>query len=214
MAIITGGPFLGFEGTIDGITYYTDQWGRTIAKKKNKARTVPATEDQQTVMDDTVRIAQFMLPLREFVRVGYALEAIANRQNAYNAMVPGLRRDALTGTGDDRQIDFSKVLMTKGKMASSITASVEKFQTGLKFNWDNRELDFDTHWSDQVILVAYFPALGEVRYVSAGAERHTGEAYLELNGTKKDSIAHVYISFVSSNRTSISNSTYLGHLNF
>jgi hypothetical protein len=214
MAIITSGPFLGFVGTVNGITYYTDKYGRTIAKRKNGPRKVPASKKQVAVMNDTIIIAEFMQPLRLFVPIGYGLEAAATQQNPYNAMVPGLRKKALTGIDADRKIDYSKVLMTKGKMTAALNASVQNVAKGFRFQWDTTEMDSSTHWSDQVILLAYFPALSEVRFLGAGSERHAGEAQLDLIGTKKGFLAEVYIAFVSSNRKSISDSTYLGQLNW
>lgn len=214
MAIITRGPFLGFVGTINGMTFYTDKWGRTIAKSQNKPRSVPASEQQDMVMEDTVRIASFMQPLKQFVHVGYRLEAEIKHLNPYNAMVTYVRRNALTGTGTARRVDYSKVLMTKGEMTPALNAVVLNFQTGLMFKWDTTEADSSMHWTDQVILLAYFPALSEVRYLSAGPERRSGEAYLELDGTRHGSALEVYISFVSSNRRAISDSIYLGQLNW
>lgn len=214
MAIVTSGPMVGFSGTIDGVTYSQDKKGRTIASKKNKKRSVPATPNQIKVMDDTSLCSEFMRPLKEFLRVGYALEAITTGQNPNNAMVPELRKNAITGSGTDRYIDCAKVLMTKGNMTSIADAMAERAETGIDFTWSKEIIDKTTHWSDQVVLLAYFPKLGEVRFVSSGPERHTGKASLELTGTKHGDTAEVYISFVSSDRASISNSLYLGQLNW
>jgi hypothetical protein len=163
MAVITRGPFLGFVGTINGMTFYTDKKGRTIVKSQNKPRSVPASEHQEMIMQDTVRLAQFMQPLKQFVYVGYGLEAEAKQLNPYNAMVTCVRRKAITGSDTERRVDFSKVLVTKGKMSPVVNANVLKFQTGLKFQWNPTELDSSMHWTDQVILLAYFPAASEVR---------------------------------------------------
>lgn len=215
MAFVNSGPMVGFSGTINGVTYYQIPDGRTVAKPKNKKRSVPATQNQTVITNDTRRCAEFMRPLKEFTRVGYDLEAKKKPgQNGYNCMVKELRTTALAGTGEERYIDFSRVLMTKGNMYQVAETTVERTEFGIDFNWNPELTDSTTHWSDQVMMIAYFPELGDARYISAGPQRHEGKATLQLKGVKKGYTAEIYISFVADDRSSISNSQYLGQLNW
>lgn len=213
MAIVTSGPYVGFVGTIDGITYYQLKDGRTVAKRKNTKSEIPLTPDQLSVLMDTWLFAQFMKPLKGFVLVGYACEALLLNVNPYNAMVSSLRKNVIQGTYPKRSIDFSKVLMTKGTLPAAESSAVIT-ETGLAFTWDTALVRKTSYYSDQVMMLAYFPELKEVRYITAGAARHKGKDLLSLEGIKKGYQAEVYLSFITDDRKSISNSVYVGSFNW
>lgn len=213
MAIVTSGPYVGFRGTADGITYYQLPDGRTVAKKKNKKSDKPLTQNQLSVLIDTAVFANFMKPLRGFVLVGYELEAKISRTNPYNTMVKCTREKAMQGIYPDRSINFANVLMTKGSLPETeVSAAVT--DTGIAFSWDATSIPENTHHSDQTIMLAYFPELNEARYVTAGAHRYKGEDLLVLAGINKGTQAEVYISFTTDDRKKISNSVYLGQFNW
>ncbi|WP_442587486.1 DUF6266 family protein [Pedobacter sp. AW31-3R] len=209
MAIVTSGPYLGFSGTVDGITYYPLPDGRTCAKRKNKKRTVPAKPKQLVVETDTKVFANFMKPLKRFTTVGYGLEGKKLGMNSYNAMVSCNRRNSIQGEFPNRSVDCAKILMTKGSLPGTAAAEVKVTETGLAFNWDTKASS-PAHISDQAILMAYFPELKESRYTTGGAKRLTGKDVLDLAGIRKGSTVEVYISFVSDDRSQISDSLYLG----
>jgi len=215
MPIVTSGPFLGFSGTVDGMTYSQMADGRTMVKRKNKKSTKPPTPKQLEIKNDTGRCASLMRPLKEFVRVGYELEAKKKPGlNTYNAMVQQVRKNAFQDTGEGRKFDFSKVLMTMGNMPSIEESAVEITPFGVAFTWSTELIASTTHYSDQVVMMAYFPDLGQARYITAGAQRFLGKDLLMLEGIKKGYTAEIYISFITNDRTAISNSTYLGQLNW
>lgn len=213
MAIVTSGRYVGFVGTLDGITYYPLKDGRTVAKQKNTKSDIPLTQAQLSVLMDTAVFAQFMKPLTGFVQVGYDYQAQILNVNPYNAMVRCLRKNVMQGKYPNRSIDFSKVLVTKGTLPAAET-SVAVTEAGLAFSWDTAIIPNTTHHSDQVIMLAYFPDLGEARYVTAGNSRHKGNDLLALAGIKKGYQAEVYISFITDDHRNISNSVYLGQFNW
>jgi len=210
MAIVTHGPFVGFSGTVDGFTYYQLPNGTTVVKRKNPKRTKPATEGQLPVMNDTAVCAEFMKPLKEFVKIGYDIEAAILQDNANNAMVKEIRKNAITGKYPERKVAFSKVLVTKGLMPAPAVIATEMTEEGIAVTWDTTLIPKRTFYSDQVIILAYFAAIGESRYISGGAQRHLGRDMLVLEGIERDHEMEIYVAFVSDDRKSISNSVYLG----
>ena len=67
---------------------------------------------------------------------------------------------------------------------------------------------------DQVMIQLYFPgASDKIIFLKAGAKRAEGKEFLALEKSWHPK-AHVYISFISDNRKRISNSQYLGELDF
>lgn len=215
MPIVTSGPYVGYSGTVDGMTYSQMADGRTMSKRKNRKSTKPATVKQLVIKNDTARCANLMQPLKEFVRVGYELEAKKKPGlSTYNAMVSQVRKNAFQDTEEGRSFDFSKVLMTMGNMPKVEDSAAVMTPFGVAFTWSTELIASTTHYSDQVIMMAYFPELGKARYITAGAQRHLGKDLLMLEGIKKGYTAEIYISFIANDRSAISNSTYLGQLNW
>lgn len=212
MAIVKSGPFVGFSGTIGNITYSVQPDGTTVAKTKNGKSSKPPTIRQEATQADTDIFARFMKPFKEFVLVGYALEAKAKRQNHNNAMVMANRKNSLQGVYPNRSIDFSKVLITKGSLPIAAETAVTMTASGLAYTWSIEVIPNCTHYSDQVIMLAYFPGLNETRYITAGSQRYLGKGLLPLDGIKKGYTAEVYISFITDDRRNISNSIHLGQL--
>lgn len=212
MAIVKSGPYMGFSGTVDGITYSVQRNGTTVAKAKNGKSSKPPTVRKKATQADTSIFSQFMKPFQEFVLVGYDLEAKAKGQNHHNAMVMANRRNSLQGIYPNRSVDASKVLITKGSLPVPAETAVTMTASGLAFTWSTELIPDHTHYTDQVIMLAYFPELKETRYITAGAQRYQGKDLLILNGIKKGYKADVYISFVTNDRRNISNSIHLGQL--
>ena len=209
MAIVTSGPYVGFSGTADGITYYPLPDGRTCAKRKNPKRTKPPTQKQLNVEQDTKVFATFMRPFQDFVKVGFDQEAKKLRLNPNNAMVQCNRANTLQGEYPNRSINYPKVLVTKGSLPGAYAAATMT-DKGLVYTWATSSKPTIAHHTDQVIMLAYFPDLKETRYLAGGTQRSSGEALLILDGIKKGYQAEVYISFVSDDRKEISDSVHLG----
>jgi hypothetical protein len=155
-----------------------------------------------------------MGPLKEFAKVGFELEAKSRKSNAYNAMTSHVRNNAFTGEYPEIAIDFSKVLITKGKMPPPQDAVVSLTESGLAFSWDPEIKVDGSHFSDQVVMMAYFPKLGQARFIAGGAQRYTGKDQLMLSGIKQGSAVEIYIAFIADNRQGISDSVYLGQLSW
>ena len=61
------------------------------------------------------------------------------------------------------------------------------------------------------MLMAYYPSDGKIFYEKKGAKRVDGKESLAISEyPRKDSIVHVYLSFISNDRKRISNSIYMG----
>lgn len=214
MGKITGGTGLYYSGTIDGFTYSKQKDGSVHVKKKNGPSKVAPTDKQLAERQKTRIINEFMKPLKEFVKIGYALEGESTGCNGYNAMVRCLRTDALAGAHPFQHIDFSKVLITKGDMEPPMDVAAVPADSGVTFSWNPEMKLRGSHYSDQVIMLAYFPELRKVRFIAAGAQRYRGQDTLELNGITRGHLAELFIAFIADNRSNISDSVYVGQLNW
>lgn len=214
MAIVKSGIAKGFSGKVGGLVFNQQADGTTTVQEvpdfSNTLRTIP----QLSVWADGKILGVFLKTLKRFIAVAYHLEGKRLGCNANNALVPHLRHDALMGVYPNRSINYSKVLITKGDLPSPEDVTVTVTDYGLAFTWDNEIRIGGAHFSDQIMMLAYFPELDQVRYMTAGSQRHTGKDMLMLTGIKSGFIAEVYVSFITDNGDAISNSVYVGQINW
>lgn len=212
MAIVKGGIALGFSGKHGNTIFSQQKDGTTIARQVPVASQKPPTVKTLSTLGDTAICSGFLNPIKEFAQVGYELQCKIEKRNYYNSISSYVRLNAFTSVYPNRRIDFSKVLVTKGQMQLPEDATVTLTEFGLAFTWNTETEAKGIHYSDQVMMLAYFPELEKAKYMTAGAQRHQGKDLLVLNGIPHGHIAEIYISFISDNRKSISDSVYLGQL--
>lgn len=214
MGKVTSGMAVGFSGRVGNLIFSQQQDGSTTVRKVSKKSSKPLTELQYSVRQDTTLCAAFFKPIKGFIQNGFAVEGKLLGMNQYNAAVKDFRDNALTGIYPERKIDYSKVLVTKGNMGPPKAAQVKRSEFGLIFNWDTSADEQGNHYTDQVMLMAYFPELKKAAYLTAGSQRGRGTEMLNLGTISTGNTAEIYISFIEDNRKSISNSVYLGQLNW
>ena len=214
MANVISGAAQGFSGTVDGLVYKPQPHGRPTTVSKSPAPSdKPATLKQLSFRMDTALIAGLTKPLKDSIWIGYELEAKLTRQNPTNCIAPHIRKDVLTGEYPERSVDFSKLQVSKGKMQLPQEVEAIMDEYGLVFSWNKEIKTKDIHYNDQIMLLAYFPELN-IAVHRIGAQRYYGKDLLPLTGQKHGSAAEVYVSFISDDHKSISNSVYLGQFNW
>ncbi|SEA74801.1 DUF6266 family protein [Pedobacter hartonius] len=214
MAIQKNGPLGPFSGKLGKVIGYVDKRGQ------QRLRTVgsynfdnPSNALKETWLKTSIT-AVFLKPVLEFIRMGFAVQANAMRTSAYHLAV-SLTRKAVTGKFPDLQIDFSKILFSAGDMPVVEHAEVINIEEGLMFTWDttaNRE--HGTRPSDLVMLMAYIPEIKKAIFLRSGPSRSQGYAYLTLPHIVQKLTLETYISFISEDHKSISNSLYTGQVNW
>lgn len=212
MAIVTSGPFLGFSGTYNGITFYQLN-GKTIAKKKNKKRSTVATKGQRRNENDMASLSSHLKAFNSFAGISFRKEAKKRDLNAFNTMRQVQDTKVLMqGELHERSIDFSKLLISKGDLPMPVTSAMQPTEQGVTYTWSTELLAKVTHHTDQVMMLVYFPQAREVVALPAGAQRHVGKDMLVLQGAEKGQIGVVYISFITANGNDVANSKYLGQI--
>lgn len=210
MAKVTGGEGMNFSGSVGAITYSQQPDGSTTAKKKQGPRTTPLTIPQLSVIQDTGLRSPFLRAVKDFIDVGFELQGKIDKMNTNNVGVR-LVNKAMAGEYPERRIDYSKVMLTKGKMETPQQAAVNLTESGVTCTWST-EMQKGEHYTDQIMIVAYFPDLKKAAFHTAGAQRHHGNEHLSLAGVPHGHSAEIYMSFIKNNRKGISDSIYLGQL--
>lgn len=212
MAIVTSGIAQGFSGKVGKLKFTQNADGTTTVGEIGKARTTPFTPNEIANQQCTRVCNDFMKPIKDYIYVGYELEAKARKQNQNNAMVADLKKNSLIKDYPNTRIDFANALVTKGDLTPPINAAVSVNEFGLTFVWDKESTEDGMHFTDQVMTLAYFPTLAKARFMTAGAQRNMGKDMLVLSGIEQGNIVEIYISLIKANRKRISNSVYLGQL--
>jgi hypothetical protein len=201
----------GFVGRIgDEVIYWLN--GQLVKRKIGKSYKKP-TLSQLAVRQCTGVINKFLDPILDFIDIGFELEAKRASLNQHNVATSYNRNNAIKGEYPNQVIDYTNALVTMGSMPIAADAVVLPSDEGLAFTWDT-ELVKGMRKNDQVMVMAYFPEQQEARFIVNGAYRETGKQILKLPVYKTPRTVETYLSFISANHKSISNSTYTGKISW
>jgi len=198
---------------------FTGKEGNTVSyllKGKKVRRTIgandgPRSARQLAIYQLTRDINLFLQPVKEFLRIGFELANKGSNMSTTNMAYSHIFNNAIKGEYPDREIDFTKVLLSKGKMKETPGQQVKAVESGLEFSWSPQLLG-NMSWDDTVMLVAYMPALNDSQYLLSGGRRNGGTEILNLTGIPDETLIHTYVSFISANRKIISDSVYTGSI--
>lgn len=189
-----------------------------MAPRKTKKKK-PRSDAQKAVNLRFKIVKSFIAEIGEFVNVGFRQDVAGTTKIPENGAVSYNIKHAVMGEYPNLALDYSKVLVCKGKLPGPVNAAVELDGNILKFKWD-----VNPDWSnklkrDQVMMLAYLPATDRASYWLSGARRSAGADELQApierlaqGQAVKDQFIETYIAFVSDDRQSISDSVYLGRI--
>ncbi len=211
------GPII---GKISNLVGYIRR-GVPVVRTKPKKRRKKAKRSiaQQAVNLRFLMVKRFVAVISEFINVGYHLDVADTPKIPENGAVSYLLKEAVTGVYPDYEMDFSKVLVSKGKLPPPLNPTVKLDGDTLKFSWDvNPKWGYKLN-RDQVMLLAYLPANNTAEYLLSGARRNEGGEELKVylnpetnRNNKKDEYIETYIAFISDDRKKISDSVYVGRV--
>ena len=203
-----GGPR--FRGKLGRTIYYYVQGVYT-------ARQIGFTDKDPTIPQLASRLATKMTsallsPVKPFINVGFEALGKQARTNQHSEAFRYNRTNAIIGEYPNIGVDFEKVRFAMGNMPAPEGVQVVLTDSGLSFSWEDEFKIPGVNWSDQAMMLAYFPTLGKARYLSAGASRYLGKDFLPLLGIERGHIAETYFSFIANDRLTVCNSVYTGQI--
>jgi len=211
MAITENGPQGAHRGKIGNLVYYILN-GQQVARK-NGRKTKPPTEAQLAHQAKVKLVNTFLKTIKDFIHVGFSIERLGTTKNAFNLAVEHNFHKIVSGTYPDLDLDYSKLLVSIGKLKPAQNPTVANDTEGLRFNWDtNPQMPF-LEATDQVMMLAYFPVQRKSVCTLFGKDRLSGTDLLYLPEDFRAEYAETYIAFISSDRKQLSDSFYLGPLN-
>jgi hypothetical protein len=168
-----------------------------------------ADNPSQAQLDQRLKFAlmtAFLRPLANLIKVGYpsGKSGITSANMALSANL----RHAVTGISPNFTVDYAKFMFSKGALPIAAAISVASEADGkLKFAWDLKAGDAPT---DQATLLVY--NADQNVYVTLpnaaprSAKTYTLQVPLDFLGAN----LYAWISFVSADKKSVSDSVYVG----
>lgn len=203
---ITGG-FSGKVGTVIGSNWNGVDYMRGIPTHMAN----PQTEGQQNQRAKVALMMKFLRPLKDLLRVGFKKQAV--KMSPFNAAMSYNLAHAVTNTSPDLAIDYSKVLVSQGKLPAAVSPEVTSPATGqVEFRWKDNSSDKGALPTDRAVLLMYNPEKGQVITLMEGNMRTEGNQLVTLPTAFAGVEVHCYIAFRNATQTMISDSGYAGEV--
>jgi len=213
MARLKGGILGGISGKISDVIGYI-RYGKAFVKMKSLKPLKKRTQSQLAAQQKMKVVNAFVNSMTAFVRIGFTLEA-ANKTHSANAAAKSYQLlNAVTGVYPSHVIDFAEALLCKGDMEPPVNASVAALGNGIQFNWDVSRQTEVYHNQSRAMLLVHAPGLGKSFYTLSGARIMEKSDFMELPVNFKNQLLHAYIAFYADDQKKISNSVYLGSINY
>jgi hypothetical protein len=211
MGISKNGPNGPVTGRVGNLVYYMLN-GQPVVRsigKITKAASVPQLSARKITRISSKRLKMF----KAFLKVGFSIEITGTTQNAFNMAVSVNKRAMMTGVYPNFQVDYSKLVLSRGILKPGEELNVSATDEAIFFTWKAEEKMAWPESTDLVMMLAYFPELDRTIVKISGNARNTGADQMPIPPSLKDAHSETYIAFVAADRLQVSDSTYLGSLN-
>lgn len=207
MGKLVGGPFGMLHGRVGNLVAYVLN-GENVMRQIGRS-TKPLTTARKANCEKMTVVNRFLQPALAYIQIGFRFEAAGTNRNAYNEAVSYNKMNALQGEYPNISMDYSKVLVSKGKLPVAKKPQIERTAEGVVFTWDTSDIPVEQK-NDRAMLLVSYPEMGEMSYHPSGARRVEGKDMIPVGWNYKDAHMEVYISFINPEGTQVSDSVYVG----
>jgi len=201
------GPIVGKVGTVIG----SSRNGKAYLKGPYDKRTAKVSKAELGNRSKFSQAQYWLKPLLKFVREGYGSYKMTS--GAFVAAKSYLLLNAFEGVAPDRHINPALMKVSVGELPLSNDMAVAKTaDNGLEFTWDNARVEGASLY-DQVMLLAYDVDHKKAFFKTTGQFRSTGADALPVNPAPGITY-HIYMAFTAADRSSRSDSVYMGTISF
>lgn len=201
------GGFSGKVGTVVGSSWRGLNVMRSLPKRSKNGAT-PLQVSQRLKFAAAMA---FLSPLTSVLASYFgAPSGIFSRLN--NAVSYHLK-EAVAGNSPNYNIDYSKVIVSKGELIGAKNATVTATVAG-KINaaWDDNSGQVLAQPTDLLLLVLYNPAKSQFVIEQGPATREDGTAVIDIPATFSGDTLQVWMGFVNPELHKAATSLYLGTL--
>ena len=194
------GDFTGKVGNVVGANWRDIYYIRSLPSKANSPRTKGQVR-QRSKLSVTM---EFLKTITPYIRIGFK-EYSTGRLTAFNAATSYNIKNATTENNDKIELDFSKVLVSRGSLCTAFGIKAEIINEQLQFTWD-ATLKENARSNDLVMLLTYNSTKKEAIYNFCVAQRSHTTAQMQLPSNWAEDTIHSYISFRSADGELVSES--------
>lgn len=201
------GAFSGKVGTVVGSSWKGIEYMRSLPRPSTKA-------PSSTQMIQRARFALasgFLRPASALLNLGY--QSLAQGKSGYNVATADFIADAITGTYPDFDIDYSKVLFSKGTLTGAYGVAAVSEPGSVKVSWDDNSGLGTAKASDQMVILVYNASRRQFVYnVNTGAARDAQEDTLLMPAEFVGDTVEVWMAFMTPDQKIFSTSIYAGQV--
>jgi hypothetical protein len=208
MARFNNGIMGGFTGIIGDIEGYIRK-GQPIMRARR--RKVIGSSDAQKACRQRMKVVnEFTRMITDFVRIGFGVDAAPTTKTANNLAKSYQLLHGIKGAYPNLEIDYPKVRVTSGTLEVVQNPTMVLEGSVLNFSWENDKIRDNSVEDDQLMILVYYPDKMTATRRHTGARRGALKDTVGIHKLKPGERAEAYLSFRSDDRTSISNSVYVG----
>ncbi len=201
------GAFSGKIGTVVGSSWKGIEYMRSLPRPSTKA----ATDQQMIQRAKFALVSAFFRSASALINMGY--QSLAQGKSGYNVATSDFIADAIIGTYPDFEIDYSKVLFSKGTLTGAYGVNAVSESGSVKVNWDDNSNSGTAKASDQIVILVYNPDKGQFVYdINTGALRSAAEDTLLMPVEFLGDTVEVWVAFMTPDKKIFSTSMYVGQV--
>lgn len=199
------GGFSGKVGTVVGFNWRGLDVMRSLPKKTSRL----ATEKQLIVQTKFTLTAHFLAPLKPLLSAYFGQPS--GEKSRYNLAFSYHNKEAIIGTYPDFEIDYTKVIVSKGELLGVAEPEVAALSGAeVKYSWQDNSGEGEAKATDMVFVVVYNPTKALFAYKVLASQRDAAVYTLALPDTWTGDAVHTWLGIVNAAETKCASSVYLG----
>ncbi|TCC89056.1 hypothetical protein EZ428_15230 [Pedobacter frigiditerrae] len=200
------GGFSGKVGTVVGVIIDENCFIRGLPRKRTKF-TANELENQKKL----ATVQAYLDPLIDLLKVGF--NNYYTKTGGFRAAVSYFRKNALVSDDAGHYIDPALAKISGGDLLQAINPSMVSPEPGkLLINWDTTDVNSQDE-ADQLMVLLYDVKNSATQTkIFNGAFRRDGSLSIAVKPRIRNKELDVYIGFVAADRSSQSDSQYLGKI--
>lgn len=201
------GAFSGKVGTVVGSSWKGIDYMRSLPRPSTKA-----PSDLQMIQRAKFGLVTgFFRPVSALINLGY--QSLAHGKSGYNVATSDFIADAITGTYPDFEIDYSKVLFSKGTLTGAYGVAAVSETGTVKVSWADNTDSGTAKATDKMVILVYNASKGQFVYnLTSGAQRSSGEDTLAMPSEFLGDTVQVWIAFMTPDKKIFSTSIHAGQI--
>ncbi len=194
------GGFTGRVGNVVGATWRDIYYVRSLPAKVND----PKTKGQVKQRSRFSVAMEFLKTITPFLRIGFQSYA-SGRMTAFNAAMSYNMKNAVKGVGQEVQLDFSKVRISRGDLSAVTGVKGEVTGGDLHVCWDGIT-ERNARGDDITMLVAYNVEKKQSVYDINAGKRSASKAVLHLPSDWQGQALESFLAFKTADGSEVSDS--------